>query len=180
MVYPTTPGLIDSFATLKAKFVAQFATNKPHQMMSIALVNIRQEKGESLKAFMARFGQVALSIRRLLPEVVMTYLITALRPGPFAHSLAIQPPTNMDDLRWRATQFMQVKDLHQFTRAVESKEMERPASQSPKIQGRAWYPKILKVHTPKYWLSTNSRRRIERGFNCGTSKRYVTLECWPK
>jgi len=26
---------------LKAKFVAQFATSKPHQMTSVALVNIR-------------------------------------------------------------------------------------------------------------------------------------------
>jgi len=85
------PGSIDSFATLKAKFIAQFATSKPHQMTSVVLVNIRQEKGESLKSFMERFRQVALGIRRLLPEVAMAYLITALRPGPFADSLAMQP-----------------------------------------------------------------------------------------
>jgi len=106
------PRSIDSFAILKAKFVAQFTTSKPHQMTSVVLVNIRQEKGESLKAFMARFGQVVLSIRGLLPEVAMEYLITALRPRPFADSLAMQPPTNMDDLRRRATQFMQVENLH--------------------------------------------------------------------
>jgi len=97
------PGSIDSFATLKAKFVAQFTTSKPHQMSSVALVNIRQEKGKSLKAFMTRFSQVTLSIRGLLPEVAMAYLITALRPGPFADSLAMQPPASMDDLYRRAT-----------------------------------------------------------------------------
>jgi len=105
------PGSIDSFVTLKAKFVAQFATSKQHQMTSVALVNIRQEKGESLKAFIARFGQVTLSIRGLLPEMAMAYLITALRLEPFADSLAMQPPTRMDDLRQRATQFMQVEEL---------------------------------------------------------------------
>jgi len=83
------PGSIDLFITLKAKFVAQFATSKPHQMTSVALVNIQQEKEESLKAFMARFGQVTLSIRGLLPEVAMAYLITALRPELFADSLAM-------------------------------------------------------------------------------------------
>jgi len=58
-------------------------------MTSVALVNIQQEKEESLKAFMARFGQVTLSIRGLLPEVAMAYLITALRPELFADSLAM-------------------------------------------------------------------------------------------
>jgi len=65
---------------------------------------------------MARFGQVALGIRRLLPEVAMAYLITTLRPGPFADSLAMQPPAKMDDLRRRATQFMQVEELRQYSR----------------------------------------------------------------
>jgi len=47
---------------------------------------------------MARFGHVALSILELLPEVAMAYLITGLRPGSFADSLAMQPPANMDDI----------------------------------------------------------------------------------
>jgi len=92
------PGSIDSFATLKAKFVAQFATSKPHQMTFVALVNISQEKEQSLKAFMTRFGHVTVSISELLPEVAMAYLITGLRFGPFTDSLAMQPPTNMDDI----------------------------------------------------------------------------------
>jgi len=83
-------GSIESLTTLKAKFIAQFATSKPHQMTSVAPVNIRQEKEESLKAFMARFGQVTLSIRGLLSKVAMAYLITALRPGPFADNLAMK------------------------------------------------------------------------------------------
>jgi len=85
-------------------------------MTSVALVNIRQEKGESLKSFMARFRQVALGIRGLLSEVAVAYLITVLRPGPFADSLAMQPPANMDDPRPRATQFMQVEELRQYSR----------------------------------------------------------------
>ncbi|KOM43497.1 hypothetical protein LR48_Vigan05g110100 [Vigna angularis] len=39
---------LNSFATFRSKFGAQFATNRPHQLMSIALVNVRQEKDESL------------------------------------------------------------------------------------------------------------------------------------
>ena len=129
------PGSIDSFATLKAKFVAQFATSKPHQMTLVALVNIWQEKWESLKRFMARFGQVALDIRGLLPEVAMAYLITELRPGPFVDSLAMQPPTNMDDLRRRATQFTQVEELQQYSRVDQGQGRHGERSSNPQDSG---------------------------------------------
>jgi len=69
---------IDCFDTLVEKFGVQFATSQPHHLTSIALVNIRQEKGESLMLFMQRFGKVALSIRNLSPEVAMHHMITTL------------------------------------------------------------------------------------------------------
>jgi len=43
---------IDCLDTLVTKFGAQFATSRPHHLTSIALVNIRQEKTESLRTFM--------------------------------------------------------------------------------------------------------------------------------
>ena len=46
------PLCIDYFVTLVEKFGAQFATSRPHHLTSIVLVNIRQEKGESLRMFM--------------------------------------------------------------------------------------------------------------------------------
>jgi len=93
------PKSIDSFEDLKTKFAAQFATSKPHNLTPIALANVRQEKGESLRTFMDRFGQVALNIRGLLPEVAMVYLTTALWSNPFADSLAMQPAASMEELR---------------------------------------------------------------------------------
>ena len=59
------PLSIDCFDILVGKFGAQFATSRPHHLTSIALVNIRQEKGESLRMFMERFGKVALGIQNL-------------------------------------------------------------------------------------------------------------------
>ena len=99
------PKSIDSFENLKIK---------PHNLTPIVLVNVRQERGESLRTFMDRFGQVALNIRGLLPEVAMVYLTTALRSGPFADSLATQPAASMDELRQRAAQYMHVEDLREF------------------------------------------------------------------
>jgi len=65
------PNSIDSFETLEVKFDVQFATSRPHHLTSIALVSIRQEKRESLRKFIDRFGKVALSIRNLSPDVAI-------------------------------------------------------------------------------------------------------------
>jgi len=75
------------FVTLVENFGAQFVTSQPHHLTSIALVNIRQKKGESLRFFMECFGKVALSICNLSPEVTMHHMITTLRPKPFTGSL---------------------------------------------------------------------------------------------
>ncbi|XP_068486801.1 uncharacterized protein [Phaseolus vulgaris] len=105
---------IDCFETLIAKFDVQFATSRPHHLTSIALVGIRQERGESLRTFIDRFSKTAMSIRNLSPEVAMHHMLTALRPGPFADSLCMQPVTNLDDLRRQAAKFMQLEELREF------------------------------------------------------------------
>nr|KYP71267.1 Transposon Ty3-I Gag-Pol polyprotein [Cajanus cajan] len=81
------PGSMDSFTTLSSRFVIQFATSRPHQLTSITLVNIRQEKKEPLRTFMERFRKMTLSIRDLDPAVAMHHLTTTLRLEPFVNSI---------------------------------------------------------------------------------------------
>ncbi|XP_020209081.1 uncharacterized protein LOC109794021, partial [Cajanus cajan] len=105
---------VDSFNTLASQFTIQFATSKPHQLTSLSLVSIRQEKKESLRTFMSRFNKAALEIRDLNPVVALHHLTTALKLGPFANSICKKPLTDMDDLRRHADKYMQMEELAEF------------------------------------------------------------------
>jgi len=102
------PYSINSFKTLVNLFTTQLATSRPHHLTSIALVNIRQGKGESLQTFMDRFNQVALQIRNFNLEVTLHHIVTALRSGPFADSLCKKLATDMNEMRVRASKFMRL------------------------------------------------------------------------
>jgi len=63
---------------------------------------------------MEHFRKISLNISNLNPEVVMHHLVTALKPGPFVDSLCKKPVSNLDELRTRATKFMQMEELKEF------------------------------------------------------------------
>jgi len=111
--------------TLVTHFGIQFATNKPRHLTSLALVNIWQEKGESLWEFMERFGKISLNISNLNPEVAIYHLITTLKPSPFVDSLCKKLVNNMDELRTRATKFMQMEELKDFCSTTRSDTQEK-------------------------------------------------------
>ncbi|XP_068475113.1 uncharacterized protein [Phaseolus vulgaris] len=148
-VFPTSPkggalswftklpaNSIDCFDTLMAKFDVQFATSRPHHLTSIALVGIRQEKGESLRTLINRFSKTAMSICNLSPEVTMHHMLTALHTGSFADSLCMQPATSLDDLRRRAVKFMQLEELREFRNNARA-EANGEKKEDRKRQGRS-------------------------------------------
>jgi len=109
-----SPNSITDFDMLVDKFNARFATSRPHQIGSIALINVRKEKGESLRTFMEMFEKLTLRIKTLDPNVALHHLITALRPGPFVDSLCKKPALDLDELRARVAKFMQLEELQEF------------------------------------------------------------------
>lgn len=64
-----------------------------------ALVNDKQEKDESFRAYVERFEKEAKQIRNLNLEVAMHHMIIVLQLGPFADSLCMQPTENLDELK---------------------------------------------------------------------------------
>ncbi|XP_020208722.1 uncharacterized protein LOC109793677 [Cajanus cajan] len=81
------PGSINNFDTLVRRFMAQYATSRPHHITSIALANLRQGDDEPLHKFVERFSNIAIKIHNLNPVVALHAMLMALKPGPFVDSL---------------------------------------------------------------------------------------------
>ncbi|XP_020232147.1 uncharacterized protein LOC109812565 [Cajanus cajan] len=126
------PNSIDSFNTLSSQFTIQFATSRPHSLTSLSLVSLRQDKKESLRAFMDRFNKAALEIRDLNSAVALHHLTTTLKPGPFVNSICKKPPSDMNDLRRRVDKYMQMVELAEYrnqARAESVSKAEKPTEQ---------------------------------------------------
>ncbi|RDY08697.1 hypothetical protein CR513_07044, partial [Mucuna pruriens] len=104
---------IDSFVTLKKKFNTQHSTSRLYHLTPIALVNLRQEEDKPLRSFMARFSNVSMKIHNLNPKVAPHSMIMVQKIGPFFDSLCRDPPTTMDELRTRATDYIQIEEMGQ-------------------------------------------------------------------
>ncbi|XP_020224251.1 uncharacterized protein LOC109806292 [Cajanus cajan] len=144
---------VDSFNTLASQFTIQFATSRPHQLTSLALVSICQEKKESLRAFMSRFNKAALEIRDLNPAVALHHLTTALKPGPFANNICKKPLTNMDDLRRRADKYMQMEELAEFrnqAQAEVSAKLDKPDETNFRSRLKELIPREKPPCGPRY------------------------------
>jgi len=119
-----------------AKFETQFATSRPRHLTSIALVGIRQEKGESLRTFVDRLSKVAMSIQNLSPDVAMHHMLTTLRPRPFADNLCMQPADSLDELKKRAAKYMELEEIREFRNQARAEASGDKNKEEKDLQGR--------------------------------------------
>ncbi|KAG5046806.1 hypothetical protein JHK86_016212 [Glycine max] len=106
--------------TLDDVVLCKFATSQ-HHMVLVSLVSLQQEKKETLRSFMERFGKVALDILNLDSMVVMHHLVTTLQPKLFINSLCKKPTSNLDKLRCRATKYIQLEEFIEYNRQLRNK-----------------------------------------------------------
>jgi len=99
----------------------------------MSLLNVKQGRGESLRAFMDRFSKVCMGIQNLNPDIVMHHLVSAILPGRFTESLIKRPPYNMDELRTKATKFMQIEEHVDYHRKTHVENTERNKGTSPSM-----------------------------------------------
>ncbi|XP_017413262.1 uncharacterized protein LOC108324847 [Vigna angularis] len=103
--------IVDCFATVETLFRRQYASNRKQKITPAELVNTKQEKGETLKAFMKRYTETVRRVKEVNHSFIINNLLTCLRPGYFAEKLYARPPKTMEELQERAAEFIRMEEM---------------------------------------------------------------------
>ncbi|XP_047165138.1 uncharacterized protein LOC124834482 [Vigna umbellata] len=75
-------------------------------MTPAELVNTKQEKDETLRAFMLRYNEAARRVKDVSHTFIISNLPSCLRPGYFAEQLYADPPKSIEELQETIAKFV--------------------------------------------------------------------------
>ncbi|XP_047163119.1 uncharacterized protein LOC124832843 [Vigna umbellata] len=128
-LYHTLPlDTVDCFATVETLFRKQYASNRKREMTLAELVNTKQGKDETLKAFIQRYNETARRVKDANHTFVINNLSSCLKPGYFSEQLYAKPPKSMEELQERIAEFIRIEDM----RNSRKKQHEVPTNESKK------------------------------------------------
>ncbi|KAK2998041.1 hypothetical protein RJ639_026150 [Escallonia herrerae] len=105
------PRSIHSFAQLSDSFQKHFVSSRTRRKNSASLLNVVQERNESLSRYLGRFNAATLEIDNLDESVKYTAFMRGLRPTTkFAFAVNKSPPGNMSDLLEKANKYIQAEE----------------------------------------------------------------------
>ncbi|KAK3035100.1 hypothetical protein RJ639_032602 [Escallonia herrerae] len=105
------PRSIYSFCQLSDLFQKHFVSSRSRRKNSASLLNIVQEKNESLACFLGRFNAATLEIDNLDESVKYTAFLRGLRPTfKFTFSMNKSPPGNIKALLEKANKYIQAEE----------------------------------------------------------------------
>ncbi|XP_057725405.1 uncharacterized protein LOC130941056 [Arachis stenosperma] len=104
------PRSITSFEDLSRKFLMRFSIQKDKVKHAPSLLGVKQEVGESLRAYMERFNKACLEIQDLPTEAVIMGLVNGLREGPFSQSISKRHPVSLSDVQERAEKYINMEE----------------------------------------------------------------------
>ncbi|KAK3043359.1 hypothetical protein RJ639_002661 [Escallonia herrerae] len=105
------PRSIYSFGQLSDLFQKHFVSSRSRRKNSASLLNIVQEKNESLACFLGRFNAATLEIDNLDESLKYTAFLRGLRPtSKFTFSVNKSPPGNMKALLEKANKYIQAEE----------------------------------------------------------------------
>ncbi|XP_027912197.1 uncharacterized protein LOC114171242 [Vigna unguiculata] len=118
-----------------------------------------------------------MKIKDLTPNLILHYMVMALRPGPFADELAMRPPLGMQELRKRASMFIRVEEIRHYQDRVrttpthlEAKRGEIPKPTKPDLSKYCHYHRN-NCHTTEECETL--RDKIEELVRAGHLRHYV-------
>ncbi|KAK3009182.1 hypothetical protein RJ639_013522 [Escallonia herrerae] len=140
------PRSIYSFGQLSDLFQKHFVSSRSRRKNSASLLNIVQEKNESLACFLRRFNAATLEIDNLDEFVKYTAFLQGLRPtSKFAFSVNKSPPGNMKALLEKANKYIQAEEYLETHRdrsgEVKSEQKKRSREVTPQEGKSAKRPK---------------------------------------
>ncbi|KAK3022835.1 hypothetical protein RJ639_046655 [Escallonia herrerae] len=105
------PRSIYSFGQLSDLFQKHYISSRSRRKNSASLLNIVQEKNESLACFLRRFNTATLEIDNLDEFMKYTAFLRGLRPtSNFSFSVKKSPPGNMKSLLEKAKKYIQAEE----------------------------------------------------------------------
>ncbi|XP_047178821.1 uncharacterized protein LOC124845717 [Vigna umbellata] len=146
------PNIVDCFATVETLYGRQYASSQVQELTHVALVSIRQEKEETLKAFMKRYNETTRRVKDVNQTLIINNLSSCLKVGPFVDSCA-RPPKIVDELQERAAKFIRIEDI----RISRKRDGRRPFGSNDKGGGSC--PKDLpRIPRFNHYTALNSPR----------------------
>ncbi|KAL2532028.1 Uncharacterized protein Adt_05379 [Abeliophyllum distichum] len=110
------PRSISSFADFTNKFAICFSSSARKKKTAMGLMQVTQDKGESLCEYMSRFNRATLGIKNLQMSSVITALLSGLRNHGFRASLSKKPAESMTELLWRGEEYIDQEEVLKATR----------------------------------------------------------------
>ncbi|XP_059658664.1 uncharacterized protein LOC132304990 [Cornus florida] len=104
------PGSINDFDELIKQFIRHFITGMRHRNPATYLLNVKQDKGESLHDYIGRFNTEMLQVDDVDDKVTLTAFMGGLQSSKFLFSLSKDPPNSMVELLIKAQKYMNTED----------------------------------------------------------------------
>ncbi|KAK2997223.1 hypothetical protein RJ639_025262, partial [Escallonia herrerae] len=134
------PRSIHSFAQLSDLFQKHFVSSRTRRKNSASLLNVVQERNESLSRYLGRFNAATLEIDNLDESVKYTAFMRGLRPTTkFAFAVNKSPPGNMSGLLDKANKYIQAEEYletHKEHRGDNGQGQEKRAREDSPRSGR--------------------------------------------
>ncbi|KAL2542498.1 Uncharacterized protein Adt_03476 [Abeliophyllum distichum] len=110
------PRSISTFANFAKKFAICFSSSERKKKTTMGLMQVTQDKGETLHEYMSRFNRATLGIKNLQMSSVITALLSGLRNHGFRASLSKKPAESMTELLWQAEEYIDQEEVLRVTR----------------------------------------------------------------
>ncbi|XP_014511777.1 uncharacterized protein LOC106770485 [Vigna radiata var. radiata] len=108
--YTLPPNSIDNFRTVITLFKKQYAINRKDEVTPTDLVNIKQGKDETLRAFVQRYNEATRRAKGVNHDFIIGNLPNCIKSGYVSEHLYARQPKTMEELQERLTEYIKMED----------------------------------------------------------------------